>query len=55
MEWVHPAVTASTMIAPFLLDHKVRCHSGVVEITWERGSSEWIAVSAGGSLRVLSK
>jgi hypothetical protein len=30
--WVHPTVTASTMIAQVCWTHKVRCHMGVVEI-----------------------
>jgi hypothetical protein len=30
--WVHPTVTASTMIARFNFGRKVRCHKGAVEI-----------------------
>ena len=29
--WVHPTVTASTMITQISSGHKVRCHKGVVD------------------------
>jgi hypothetical protein len=36
--WVHPTVTASTMIARFCSGHKVRCHIPLVEIPQSRRS-----------------
>jgi hypothetical protein len=35
----HPTVTASTMIAHFNLERKVRCHTGAVETILERARS----------------